>query len=198
MGDINEMVKTAEMFPPAPREYTIEAWEDEEEPSTATPAWRCNDRGTADWIMRRLAALRAEAAAIEAQKAAAIERVEKRAADLLSRIERGIGFFTYHLADYCQREKATLLGGGKKKSAEMLHGRIGWRKKGGKLRVTDKAALVAWLEHQPPEDGLYRLKVEPDMAAIQARFRAAGEIPPGCEYELEEDVFYTEPLKLEE
>jgi phage host-nuclease inhibitor protein Gam len=178
--------------------YALEPYLDDEDSGTVETAWRCENKPTADWIMRRLAALRAEEASIDAQAAATIKRVEERAAQLKMRIERGIGFFTFHLQSYCEREKAALLGGGKKKSADLLHGRIGWRSVGGKLKVVDKDALLAWLETQPAELGLYRVKLEPEMRAIQDRFRADGVIPPGCEYQPQEDHFYAEPLKLEE
>lgn len=170
-------------------------WMDDEDPSASTAlGWRCNNRGTLDWVMSRIAALQAEADSIHAQKLAAIERIEKRATDLLARIERGLSFFTFHAGDYCHRERSLLLGGGKKKSADLLHGRIGWRATGGKLKVTDKDALLTWLEAQPVEDGLYRLRVEPEMKAIQDRFKADGVIPPGCEFVPAEDKFYVEPI----
>lgn len=195
---IEEAVERMQALAPVNAEEPLvpPEWRDEEDESVSGP-WQIDSRSSLDWAMSRLAKLRAEAEAIETQAAAAIDRIEKRKASLLERIQRGAGFFEYKIAEYAHRERQLLLGGGKRKSADLLHGRIGWRSKGGKLTVDDKPTLLAWLERQPPEGGLYRVKLEPEMKAIQDNFKTTGEIPPGCSYQQPEETFYVEPTAPE-
>lgn len=176
----------------APEPVIPVEWEDEERPEVSTAlAWRCDSERDANWCLGRRAELEAQIASIEAQARDAIDRIEARKAKLTERIQRGVGFFTYQIMRWAEQNKRSLLTG-TKKSRDLINGRLAWRKKGGRLRVEDKAALVAWLETQPPESGLYRLKVEPEMTAIQAHFKAENVIPPGCVYEQEEDVLHVE------
>lgn len=175
-----------------------EGWADEEDP-TVRGAWAIQDRGSLDWAMSRLAALMNEGAEIEAQADAAKARIEKRAAELLQKIERGMAFFEAKIAEYAQANRSLLLGGGKKKSATLLHGTVGWRAGGGRLRVKEggKPDLLAWLERQPLGCGLYRVVIEPDMAAIQKHHEATGEIPPGMEFVPAGETFYVKPIAPE-
>lgn len=192
--NIEETVERLQALAPteAQPELVPADWMDEEDSEVKGP-WTIQDRGSLEWALQRLATLHAELSTIDEQEEASVQRIHARARLLRERSERGRRFFEYRIAEYAQREKAALLGGGKKKSADLLHGRIGWRAKGGKLAVEDKAALVAWLERQPPESGLYRVKVEPEMKAIQDNFKATGEVPPGTTYVQLEDVFFCEP-----
>lgn len=190
---IEEKVARLESLAPAEPVIPVE-WVDDEDPNVSSAlAWRPQNDRDLDWCLARIAELTAQVESIEAQAAATIERVEKRKAELIGKVQRGIGFFTFHAVSYGEAHKRELLTG-KKKSRDFIHGRLAWRKRGGKLRVEDKAALVAWLETQPPESGLYRIKVEPEMAALQAAFKADGVIPPGCTFEPEEDVLHVESI----
>jgi phage host-nuclease inhibitor protein Gam len=188
--DVNALVETAEATSVASLPEGIEGYEDEQEPSVRGP-WQIETLSDADWAFSRVAECEAEAAEIERQAEATIRRVRARAAELTAKAERGAGFFRFKLLEYAEAHRADILHG-KKKSRDFLHGRIGWRKAGGGLAVTDKEALGAWLRAQPIESGLYRVKVEPEMAAIQAVFRARGEIPPGCEPKPETETIHIE------
>lgn len=185
MSNVLEMIRTAETMEPAPSttELTTPAefqgYEDEQDQSV-TPAWRIENLQTADWSLRRLAECEAEAAAIDAQYAAAVGALTKRRDDLKAKAERGAGFFRFKLAEYAERERKTLLKG-RKKSHDFLHGRIGFRAKAERLEVVNRDALVEWLSAQPIESGLYRVKVEPEVRALQERFKSTGEIPPGMD-----------------
>jgi phage host-nuclease inhibitor protein Gam len=189
--DLIHTAETNEAAPPlraGPMSEEIAAYEDEHDPAVRG-AWQIDSLGSADWALARLAECEAEAAEIDRQAAATIERVRRRAEELKTKAARGAAFFSYKLMAFAETHRATLLGSGKKKSREFLHGKIGWRKKGGKLVVRDREALCEWLALQPVEAGLYRMKLEPEMRAIQERFKAAGEIPPGCDFEPEyEDI----------
>jgi phage host-nuclease inhibitor protein Gam len=121
---------------------------------------------------------------------AAKARIDKRAAELTARAERGAAFFRYRLAEYAHAQRAFLLGGGKKKSRELVGGTLGWRSRSGRLVVEDEAALNAWLERQPVESGLYTVRVKAVMAALNAYFAGTNEIPPGCIWDPGGETFY--------
>jgi len=161
---------------------------DEQDP-TVRGDWAIQNTGSADWALERVGECEGEADSIEAQYAAAVERLSKRKAELLARAARGASYFRMKLEEWAGPNRASLLKG-KGKSVAMLHGTIGWRKKGGNLRVEDKDALAAWLITQPVESGLYRVRVEPEMRALQKWCAESGEIPSGCEFVPEFDEFY--------
>ena len=77
---------------------------------------------------------------------------------------------------------------GKSKTIDLPTGQITWRKAGGKLTIIDKDALAAWAVEQGPEAGLFRVKTEPEMRAIQALFAKTGELPPGTDFEPETET----------
>jgi phage host-nuclease inhibitor protein Gam len=168
---------------------------DSEDDSVVSGAWTIQNTGSLDWALGRVAALKAEAEQIDAAAWEAKRRIDDRRNTLLARLQRGIDFFTGHITNYSTQNKAAILGGGKAKSRSFLNGLVGWRKKNAKLVVTDEAALKAWLIKQP-DVSLYRVKVEPEMAAIQANFKQNGVIPPGMEYQPETETFYVDPVNL--
>jgi phage host-nuclease inhibitor protein Gam len=184
MSNALELIATAESMQPAAPLHAGElppdlaTYEDAQDPDVKGP-WQIETTGSADWALSRLAECEAEADEIDRQVAAAVEKLKARGEDLKARAARGASFFRYKLLVYAETHRASLLTG-KKKSRDFLHGRIGWRKKGGRLAVEDKAALEAWLLAQPIERGLYRMKVEPEMKALQALCSETGEVPPGC------------------
>jgi phage host-nuclease inhibitor protein Gam len=178
MGNALELVATAEKMQAAePPEVLAYDGDDVER------GWQIETLASADWALQRMAECEAEAEEIDRQAAAAIERIRKRAEELKAKAARGAGFFRFKLEQYAETHRAALLGGGKKKSRDFVHGRVGWRQHKGKLVVQDAAALEAWLLAQPVEAGLYRMKVEPEKRALNEHFEKVGEIPPGCTYE---------------
>jgi phage host-nuclease inhibitor protein Gam len=189
--DLIHTAETNEAAPPlraGPMSEEIAAYEDEHDPAVRG-VWQIENPASADFGLLRLSECEAQVTEIERQEAATIERVRRRAEELKSKARRGVNFFTYKLLAYAETHRAALLGTGKRKSREFLHGKITYRKKGGRLVVKDREALCEWLALQPVEAGLYRMKLEPEMRAIQERFKAAGEIPPGCDFEPEyEDI----------
>jgi phage host-nuclease inhibitor protein Gam len=177
---------------PAPVEPS---YVDSEDDSVVSGSWAIQNTGSLDWALGRVAALKAEAEQIDAAAWEAKRRIDDRRNTLLARLQRGIDFFTMHITNYSTQNKAAILGGGKAKSRSFLNGLVGWRKKNAKLVVTDDVALKAWLVKQP-DVSLYRVKVEPEMAAIQANFKQNGVIPPGMEYQPEAESFYVDPVNL--
>jgi phage host-nuclease inhibitor protein Gam len=166
----------------------LAGYEDDNDP-TVKGAWQITTTTSADWAIQRKAECDAEAEEIDRQAEAAIARIRARADALKAKAARGAAYFTYKLAEWAERNRETLLHG-KKKSRDFIAGTIGWRKAGGRLKVNDKDALLAWLVTQPIESGLYRMAVEPEMRALQESAKRDGPIPPGCIWEPESETFY--------
>lgn len=158
-------------------------------------AWSPRSLRDVEWSLECIGESEAEIAAIEAQEADAIARIRQRVARIKESAERRASYFRGRVAEWAESHRAEILAG-KKKSRELVAGVIGWRKKGGRLRVVDKAALAEWAAAQPVELGLFRVKVEPEVAEIQKHAKASGEIPPGCEWEEEHDEIHIEAASL--
>lgn len=194
--DVNAIIATAETMEPAPpvAELTMPAelvgYEDEQDPAVRG-GWQIETTGSADWALRRLGECEAEAEEIHQQAEAARAQIAAREAELTERAGRGAAYFRFKLAEWAETHRDEIQRG-KKKSRDFIHGRIGFRKKGGRLVVNDAAELEGWLLAQPVEAGLYRLKVAPEMKALQERFKATGEIPPGCDVEPETESIHIE------
>ena len=54
-----------------------------------------------------------------------------------------------------------------------------------------------WLLAQPVEAGLYRMKVSPEMRALQDRFKTTGEVPPGMDVVPESESITVEAIAPE-
>jgi phage host-nuclease inhibitor protein Gam len=186
MSNVLDLIRTAETMAPAAENLPAEiaGYEDSENPEVRG-AWQIETLQSADWALARLAECEAEAAEIDRQAKAAIERVKARAEDLKAKAGRGANFFRFKLLAYAERHRTAILGAGKKKSRDFMHGKIGWRSKPERLEVENAAELEAWLVAQPVEAGLYRQKIEPEMAELQRRFKENGEIPPGMKIHIE-------------
>lgn len=186
--NVEDIIATADALGPTPLPPEIASYEDEQDPEVRG-GWEITTQTSADWALQRRAECEAEAERVEDQYQAALARLTKRRDDLIARAKRGAAFFEFKVKVWAERNRASLLKG-KSKSVPLLHGVVGWRKKGGNLKVVDRDALEAWLLAQGVESGLFRLKVEPEMREIQARLKRDGEIPPGCEYVPEFDDVY--------
>jgi phage host-nuclease inhibitor protein Gam len=143
------------------------------------PGWRIDTLATADWCLSRVADLEKEIEENEAIAADAIRRVEERTKQLNAKAMRGATFFRQRLVEFAQANREQLLKGGKKKTRELQHGCISWRKRGGGLVVVDRDQLLAWAQRQPVELGLTRVKEEPEVATIKAYAARTNTIPPG-------------------
>ena len=163
--------------------------------SSVTPVTPWTPAGDRDveWALECIAESEAESASIDQQLADLVERATARANALKVKAERRADFFRGRVTDYAEANKAGLLTG-KKRSREYLSGKIGWRKRGGKLVVADRQALADWLMTQDP--ALYRMRLEPEMKALQELARTQGVIPPGCDWEPERDELHVEASPL--
>lgn len=178
----------------AKAEASQPAYQDETDP-TVRDGWQIDSLGSLEWAMSRIADLEAERDEVQAATIDAVHRIEARGAALAEKAERGVTFFRGQVLRYIEAHRHELLKGGKKKSRGLLYGAIGWRSSGGRLRVQDKDALTVWVSAQPLESGLYRLKVEPDMKAIQEYAKRTGEVPPGTEFEPEHETAFVTAIQ---
>jgi len=187
VSDSNELANLAE----AAQEDPIASYVDESDPAVQG-GWQITTLTSADWALARLAECHAEQDEIDKQAAESIRRIKERAEALKAKAARGVGFFRFKLIAWAEARRADILGGGKKKSRDFLHGRIGWRTKAGRLQVENDKALAEWLATQPIESGLYRQKLVPEMKALQAACQRDGIIPPGCTYVTEHEDIYVD------
>jgi phage host-nuclease inhibitor protein Gam len=166
----------------------VEEYQDEERPEVKGP-WMPVTRVDFDWAFERLSQCQGEVDSIDEQYDAWLARAQKRRDTLKARAQRGVFFFEGRIKAGAQAAREFLLKG-KTKTATFLNGSVSWRKLGGRLTVSDPKALAEWLATQPVEAGLARVKIEPDMKALQAHCKACGEVPPGCVWGEEyEDVY---------
>jgi phage host-nuclease inhibitor protein Gam len=165
-----------------------EQYVDEVDPSIRTGE-RIKDLGSADWYMRRLGELEREQRENRAMYEDALRRMKARFESMQAKAQRGVDFFRGELLRFMEVHRSELVTG-QKRSRALLHGILGWRKTQGLLRVVDPKALEAWLMAQPLELGLARIKVEPNMKALQEHHKEHGVIPPGTELEVPRDAPY--------
>ncbi len=161
---------------------------------TVRDGWAITDIGSLEWALGRVADLEDEARENAAALADAHRRLDARAAKLSERVQRGIGFFRGTILRYMEVHRHELLKGGQRKSRVLLHGSVGWRTSGARLKVLDKDALATWAAAQPVELNLYRVRVEPNMRELQAYCEAQGIIPPGTERETEHETPFVKAL----
>jgi phage host-nuclease inhibitor protein Gam len=145
-----------------------------------------------EFALRCAGESQAAIAAWEAAAKAAHDAIDARLADLKAKEEPRIAFFMGRVAEAAERDKDTLLLG-KKRSREFLAGKVAWRRKPAKVVIDDRAALVDYLTKNGDPD-LVRVKVEPDLKAIQDRFAKDGVLLPGTSFESERDELSVEPL----
>jgi phage host-nuclease inhibitor protein Gam len=147
----------------------------------------------ASWVMEVLGDAERKKARARAMYEAAKKRLDDWLAGQERKLDGEVGLLRAELERWAELEKRALLGKGKTKSVDLPTGTLSWRRVGGRLKVLDKDALAAWCVEHGPDSGLYRLKVEPEVAKVQAHFKETGEIPPGTEWEQETDKLYVKP-----
>lgn len=167
-----------------------------EVPEEEKEEFRIKDSADLDWALARLGALRKEVAENNAAAAQAVFRINARRDRLNATVERGIAFFTAQIAFFCEQNRKTLLGGGKKKSRALIHGTVGWKKTGGAPVIRDQEALLKWAQAQSYELGFLRIKEEPAWDAIKEHAKTTGELPPGVELSPEAETFEVKTVEV--
>jgi phage host-nuclease inhibitor protein Gam len=152
----------------------------------APTGWRARSIADAEWAGEELGASEEEIRQVDAQLADLIARATARADAIKTKAQKRVAFFTAALVEFAETNRADLCIG-KKKSRELVSVTFAWRKKAAKVIVTDKPALVEWLE-QHGDPTLMRVRVEPDIKAIDAMILATGVLPPGLDLEPESET----------
>lgn len=155
----------------------------------------------ATWAMRKLAALRARQAEIDAVARAEMERIEAWHLSASSALVPDANYFTALLTNYAAQQRAQQ----QRKSIALPHGVVKSRAGSARIEVTDESAFLAWAEDNAPT--LIRVRREPDKAAIKAAFPPAsspgasedgkvitehGEIVPGVAVAMSEITYIVE------
>lgn len=171
-------------------------WTDDEAPDLAE-GWGIKSIEEADWALKRLGQLEAQAKSNRELFDREVGRLRLRLEAITAPLLDHQQFFQTALKSYAETNRDALIQG-KRKSRDLLHGRIGFRQKGGGLEVVDKAALLAWAQGCPVEMGFVRVKEEPAVDQIKMAITLTGEVPPGCELKPVRDECYVEALLPQE
>src|SRR5690349_5271651 len=117
-------------------EHRIVEYQDETDP-TVRDGWSIQNLGGLQWALERMGDLATEVAELDVLKLQAIARIEARTVKLTARARSGVAWFESRIREYMAAHREELLRGGKKKSRDLPSGRVGWRSRGGKLKVVD-------------------------------------------------------------
>jgi|GEM_PF-3559781 len=142
-------------------------------PAPCPDAFCPTDAAGVDWVLRKVAAARAEAKLIR-ENMELMARAEERKAEALE-WRYGGAIQTYLRAE---------LGNGSGKSKRLPHGVIGYRTKPAGVQVTDPGAALAWAAENLP--GALRV----DKKALGDALLATGEAVPFAAFQAAEEVFY--------
>ena len=128
------------------REWVLtEVFEAEEK-----PRFTVTDESSANWVLRKLAECDAEESAIKQMADEEIERIKKRAEKLLSPIQRKRQFFeavfTPQLEEFAKSRVTDT-----KRSVNLLHGKVGFRRGQEKLVIDDEEKAIIWAESECPD-----------------------------------------------
>jgi len=174
----------------------IEAGHDEEEArewvltevfeAEEKPRFTVTDESSANWVLRKLAECDAEESVIKQMVDEEIERIKKRAEKLLSPIQRKRQFFetvfTPQLEEFAKSRVTD-----KRRSVNLLHGKVGFRKGQEKLIIDDEQKAIEWAEEYCPAAIKKSILLTP-MKELSQEAEAAG----FCHIEHAEDKFYIE------
>lgn len=162
---------------------------DDERPEVTGGVWRCEDLADVDWCLKRIGEFQQEAEEVETIRRKRIEEINAKAALLVARAQRAATFFESRIRDYAFHHREELLKGGQTKTRNLLHGAVSWRKVGGKPKVIDRDALLAWARRQADSGApvFLRISDEPAWDEIKKHVAATGEVPPGVEVAAEEE-----------
>lgn len=166
------------------------------DPSTLADvgAWVVASIRDLEFALECIGESRAEMDSIDAQQADAFARIKARADMLKEKALRRVTYFEGRAAEYLEAHRSEILIG-KKKSREFIGGKVAWRAKGGRLIVTNKDELAAWLTTQD-DPTLMRVTVAPDMKALQDMAHTKGIVPPGTDWDPERDELHIESVPL--
>lgn len=111
--------------------------------------WEAHDDGEADWVLRKLAAAKAEADRIKRNAAAERNRVDVWEDDALRQVQHDIDYFEGQAIRYRRSLEAT--NPDLPKTYKLPHGSIARRKGSESVQVTDEDSFVDWAQTHAPE-----------------------------------------------
>jgi phage host-nuclease inhibitor protein Gam len=143
----------------------------------------------AEWAGRMIAKARALIQAREDVATILKARIDAKLAAITAQSRKTIEDMTLLLRPFAETELATQ--GGKKRSVDLLCGRLGFRQSPARLEVDDEAAALAWLEANA-SDIMIRTKKEVKKADVKKAIEAGGAVPDGVRLVPGEVNFYVE------
>lgn len=146
--------------------------------------WKCDNLEKADWALKRLGEIYEEVAVNEAIAEKHIWSVTERLKRVNAPLTKSVEFFRSVLVEFAESHRDEIVRG-KKKTRELIHGKLSFRTKPGRLKVVDDAALLAWARARPVEEGLVRIKEEVCLREVQEHAEKEQFLPPGMEWEPE-------------
>ena len=148
---------------------------------------------TVGWWLRRLGAVEAELARLEAREAAELARVRHHYAALRAPVETRAGSFRRAI-----EAVAASIEWGKKKSMHLTWGTFGVRAKPARVAVADPAAALAWAKQHAPDAVVVTERVDHRTVApvVMQLVRDTGEQPDGFEFSEAEVVPFATPSSL--
>lgn len=126
------------------------------------------------------------------------DRVEDQSKAMVKGLRAKADRFFYRYNALLQELVKGILGDalqrGQKKSVKTSFGTAGFRRRGGNVVVKDIAEFEKLFEVTIQGDGVayVRVKVEPNLKAINDHYKATGELLPGCDLEPVQDRFYVD------
>ena len=168
-----------------------DCFEDEPQATDEGQAFRIDNEARAAWAVNKMLGFDEEEARLDAQYKAMKENLSKRREAFRAR-------FFVELEDWLRGA----LAGGKRKSLDLLTGRVGLRAKKAGFLLRDKKAALEWAkEHEPSLVLTEQVTVE-KLDTDAAKERAAelqqagdGETIPGLEWQDAHDALYVEARK---
>lgn len=188
-----EQAPPEEPTPPPPEEEDGSSYVSDyvdEEDDRIRVGWEVGNEEQLDWALKRRGELIAMQRANQRIFEAHVERMAHRLEKLNSPLEGGVAFLTGCIQTYVFNNRVRVIGSGKKKSRNLLHGTVGFRKTGGGLVVNDAAKLLAWARSQPVELGYVRITEAPALDEIKRLHKRTGELFPGTDLSPEVETFY--------
>ena len=158
--------------------------------------WEPVDLADVDWILGKVAVARAEIALVQAQAQKIVDRREQEIASIMERYAEPVKAIVV-------REVAKNRSG---RFCDLLHGRVGLRKKPGRLSVSDKPMALAWAKINFPDVVVTVTEEKLDAAALLGRAARGeggavdsitGELMPFVEATQDQDTLYMDTGKTE-
>lgn len=157
-------------------------------PSDEKLAWKITNDAVADWALAKYARAEWEIQRLRDLAAEEIARIHQRVEEAVATTKHDVDFFGWHLTEYHQRLQEAGQAG---KTYRLLNGDLTSRELPVRVVVTDLDLVTGY------DDGLLRIKVEPDKRALLERLKA-GEVIPGAELVSGEVSFRPRPGKHEQ